>query len=327
MRIATVYHPRLHTGCGKFHFVADAFRALGHDVSHVQTLAELSAADRVCDLVLFEQRNPATICDVDLLEFLPEMQAVRGQWYFDLNAFDDTVPLENQAAIAPYLGLMRQMDVVFVKERDRLHDYQDIGINAAWLDQGCPSTIRQAVLQESPEFDVVLWGSAARPLWKQRWSDVDCLCRMGFKVGWFSDHGEPLPTGCNRRQGCQPLQLPEVIEQGKVSLCVDARQDIDGYWSDRIWLASGAGACVIRRASGGDDDLPAVHYRTESELIETVKTYCGDFWKRSHQGRFARHMTVAGHLYEHGCQRIIEHAENVISKRHEKSDLPALQGV
>ena len=61
MRIACVYHPRLTAGCGKFHFIADAFRALGHSVTHVQTLAELKEADKTCEVVLFEQRCPASL--------------------------------------------------------------------------------------------------------------------------------------------------------------------------------------------------------------------------------------------------------------------------
>lgn len=327
MRIACVYHPRLHAGCGKFHFIADAFRALGHDVIHVQTMAELRAADETCELLLFEQRGPAELCLPDLRDFLSgPRKSFCIQWFFDLNVFDDTLPIKDQAPIAPFLEVMQGMDLVLVKERDRLDEYRLAGINAIWFDQGCPSTMRQAVLRESPEFDVVLWGSASRPLWKQRWNDADLLCRMGFKVGWFTDHGEPLPSGCIRRPGCQPLELPSVIEQGKVVLCVDAAQHIDGYWSDRVWLAAGAGGCIVRRVSDGQYVLPADHYRSDAELIETVKSYCSDFGERVAQGKLARNLAIPYNSYERRCRELLNHAQAIIDQRHEESNVPALQG-
>src|ERR1041385_933647 len=115
-------------------------------------MAELMMADQACDFVLFEQRGPASLCIPDLVEFSKHKQSVWLQWFFDLNLFDDTLPLEKQAPIEPFLGIMRGMDVVFVKEKDRLLDYRDIGVNAVWLDQGCPSGMKQAVLKENTEF-------------------------------------------------------------------------------------------------------------------------------------------------------------------------------
>jgi hypothetical protein len=328
MRIACVYKPRLHTGCGKFHFVSDALGALGHSVFHAQTLDDLRYADSNCDFLLFEQRGPAELCLPDLRDFLtgPRKSACI-QWFFDLNIFDDSLPVKDQAPVAPFLEVMQGMDLVLVKERDRLNDYADAGIVALWFDQGCPSTMRQAVLKQSPEFDVVLWGSASRPLWKQRWNDVDCLCRMGFKVGWFTDHGEPLPNGCIRRPGYQPLELPEVIEQGKVTLCVDAVQHIDGYWSDRIWLAAGAGACIIRRDNRSIELRPGEPYTSEAALVEIAKRYCADFRERRSCGEFARCLTLPANSYESRCEQLVNHAQRLIDQRHAEQNVPALQGV
>lgn len=323
MKIACVYHPRLHTGCGKFHFIADALRAIGQDVTHVQTMDELHNADRVCDLVLHEQRGPASLCLADFRRFLPHREALHFQWYADLNVFDDELALEKQAPIEPFLEIMRGMDMVFVKEKDRLLDYRDIGVNAVWMDQGCPSAMRQAELKENPEFDVILWGSASRPLWKQRWEDVQTLVRAGFKVAWATGDGN-LPPGVHHLSGCQPLELPGLIERAKIALVVDARQDIEGYWSDRIWLAAGAGACCVRRHSIGSGHLPAFQYESDAVLVRIVEELCGDYRKRLANGAMARERTMRVHTYENRCQEIIGHAESLLAKRCRQPHLQAV---
>ena len=320
MKIACAYHPRLHAGCGKFHFIADAMRSLGHDVYHVQTMDDLVRADQVCDVVLFEQRNPATICDVDLRDYSREKRSVWLQWFFDLNIFDDTLPLEKQAPIEPFMGVMRGMDAVFVKERDRLLDYKDIGINAIWLDQGCPSSMRQAKLQKDPQFDVILWGSTSRPMWRHRWEDVETIVRAGFVVAWATNDGN-LPAGVIRLPGCQPLEIPDLVEKAAVTLVVDARNDIQGYWSDRIWLAAGAGACCIRRVGISGGMLPAYGYFTDNSLLSMLEDLCGNYEQRRAMGEKSRNIVMQKHTYENRCLEVVKHAERLINARLEE---PAL---
>lgn len=316
MKIACVYHPRLYVGCGKFHFIADAARALGHDVTHVQTAAELAMADETCDVILFEQRQPASVNAVELVGLAKERKAVWIQWFNDLNVFDESLPMEEQSPVAPFLDIMRSMDLVLVKEKSRLDEYREAGVTPLWFDQACPSNIRHAVLMEDPEFDVMLWGSASRPLWQQRWEDAETLARFGFKVAWATTNGN-LPSGIYRLPGCQPLEIPDLIERAKVVLCVDACQKIDGYWSDRIWLAAGAGACVIRRESVGGHRLPAAHYRSDATLIEYVKHYCKDFTQRKARADFSRQMVRAGHCYEHRVKELLDHhVARIIDERH-----------
>lgn len=324
MRIACVYYPRLHTGCGKFHFVADAFCALGHDVTQVQTMEQLRSVDRFCDLAVFEQRGPGEICLPDLCDWLNSpRRCIASQWYFDLNVFDWLLPIEFQPPFESFVPLARAMDLVFIKERDRLDEYQTAGINAVWLDQGCPSSMKQARFNSDPDFDVILWGSSRREIWRQRYEDVSALVAEGYRVAWATT--EPhLPSGVTRIPGCQPLELPRLIEQAKVTLCVDAVQSIDGYWSDRVWLAAGAGACILRRASKGGEGLPAIHYNSQLTLLNTMRQLCDDPALRERSGQMAREVTMASNLYENRCLEIISHVES--HKRHEESNVPALQG-
>lgn len=324
MRIGLVYHPRLHAGMGKFHFVADAFGALGHDVVHVQALPELKAADESCDLILFEQRN-GPIHTVDGAELGKRRKSIWCEWFFDLNVFDPLLPVDVQPAVEPYLPLLKQMDIVFVKERDRLDEYRNAGIKAIWLDQGCPTNMPEAEFNPNPMFDVMLWGSSRPEIWRQRNEDVSALVDAGYRAAWAAT--DPyLPSGVTRLPGCQPLELPKLIELAKVTLCVDATQSIDGYWSDRIWLAAGAGACVVRRASPGGSHLPAIHYNSRVSLLSIVRQLCDDDALRERSGRMAREVTFGDNLYEHRCQEIINHVVRLSHERHAESSVSNLQG-
>lgn len=285
---------------------------------------DVKRADQACDFILFEQRGPASLCIPDLVEFSQERQSVWLQWYFDLNVFDDT-PLERQPAVEPFLGIMRGMDVVFVKEKDRLPDYRHIGVNAVWLDQGCPSAMRQANLQQNPEFDVILWGSSSRPMWRQRWHDVEQLVSAGFEVAWGTSDGI-VPAGVIRLPGCQPMEIPSLVEKASVTLVVDARSDIKGYWSDRIWLAAGAGACIVRRAGVSGGCLPGIGYFTGNSLLSLVADLCENYAERKRRGEESRKFTMARHTYESRCQEVIRHAQSILDERLEEPSLSEVHG-
>lgn len=313
---------------GKFHFVDDAFRALGHDVIHIQTLPELKAADESCDFILFEQRN-GPIHTIDGAEIGKRRKSIWCEWFFDLNVFDPLLPIDLQPTVEPYLPLLKQMDIVFVKERDRLDEYRKAGIKATWLDQGCPSNMPEAEFNPNPMFDCIIWGSSRPEIWRQRRDDVQTAVDAGYRVAWAATD-QYLPSGVIRLPSCQPLELPGLIELAKVSLCVDATQSIDGYWSDRIWLAAGAGACIVRRASAGGMYLPAVHYNSQHSLRSVLAQLCGNDEQSIEQRRLfgeqARKSVMSRNTYEHRCQEIVNHVVSLTHQGHEESHLPDLSG-
>jgi hypothetical protein len=185
--------------------------------------------------------------------------------------------------------------------------------------------MRQAVLPENPKFDVILWGSTARPLWRQRWQDAELLVREGFEVAWATADGI-IPGGCIRILGCQPLEIPDLVEQAAVTLVVNARDDIPGYWSDRIWLAAGAGACIVRRVGVSGGSLPGFGYFTGNSLISLVSDLCENYKERKASGELSRKMAFTGNLYEHRVAEVIRHAESLILKRSEEQALSEVHG-
>jgi hypothetical protein len=274
--------------------------------------------------VLFEQRSPGEICLPDLVELGHERKAVWAQWYFDLAMLEEGIPLANQAGIEPFLDLMRVMDVCFVKERALVDGYWKLGINADYLDQGCPSNIRQAKLYEDPTYDVILWGSVGR-FWGQRSRDVEALVNAGFRVGWATnDPG--IPNGVRQLQIRQPLDLPDLVEMGKIVLNVDATSTVDGFWSDRTYLSAGAGACTLRRAGGGIRSHLCLEYDSYESLIGLATELCGNYRKRLSLAGLFRSRVLKSHCYEHRCREIVKYAQRIIDERHEDAALSAMQG-
>ena len=93
---------------------------------------------------------------------------------------------------------------------------------------------------------------------RQRRADVRTLVDAGFNVAWASDGDKP--QGVASIPWTHPDYLPALMSRAAVTLCVDLRHDVAGYWSDRLWLALGAGACVVRRFTEGQPGLPYLSY-------------------------------------------------------------------
>ena len=93
---------------------------------------------------------------------------------------------------------------------------------------------------------------------QQRRADVRTLVDAGFNVAWAGDGDKP--QGVASIPWTHPDYLPALMSRAAVTLCVDLRHDVAGYWSDRLWLALGAGACVVRRFTEGQPGLPYLSY-------------------------------------------------------------------
>lgn len=320
MRIALAYDPIRHErGRGKFQYIESAFRRLGHDVRNIQHTDQLKQASMECDLVLFEQRQPALID----MQQLPSIQrrAAWIQWYFDIIYTGDAdgmtieSPLHDQPTWQTCGQMMQTMDLVLVKERGMLKEFRTNDVNAIWFDQGCPAEMEQAELIENPEFDVILWGGY-NSWYRQRREDAETLAATGLKVAWACDIGLGGVAGIIRLPGCQPMGLPGLISRAKICLHVDAfGGTIEGFYSDRIWLAAGAGGCCLRRSTKGQRGIPGVNYGTTNFMIDSALSLCSDWRKRKTIGEQSRAEVMAHHTYDHRCQELLDYAQPIIDAR------------
>jgi hypothetical protein len=302
VKLALVYPER--AKWPKWSWVADAARALGHEVLRVGTAIELREADRWADVVLFEHKN-AGLNIADILAVARLRKSRWTQWWFDLVATDAAKPLGEQKLVKAFLPVMRAMDVVAVKESGLFAEYRALGVNALYLDQACPSNMPTCEQREHPEFDVCLWGCPG--VYRQRVADVRALVKHGYSVAWAGHPCGSFPRRVVPEPFASALELPKLASRAAVVLCVDFRHDLDGYWSDRLWLALGMGACVVRRLTPGlDSTLPCYVYQDAAQLVDIVGQLKGDLDARRAIGEAARAYTMESHLYEHRLTELLQ---------------------
>jgi len=313
MRVALVHARRKNHP--KWDWIRDAMVGLGHEVIVCHDFDAVVKADRLRELLLFEQRSVG-IDENSLIGLSAARRATWAMWCFDLiatmpggllsqpNLFSATAA--NGSVPTPWLKLMRAMDVVFVKERELLSEYALLGVPAWYLDQAFPRHIGCCAHIEHPPWDVLVVGSSGRP-WRQRRHDAEALMAEGLVVAWAGHPGaDGLPPGCLPLPWCHPDFLPGLVSQAAVTLGVDARQDVVGYWSDRLWLLLGVGACHVQRWSPGLPDGPYMVYRDHKELVGHVKRLTANVNKRGELGAAARQWVLGHHTYEDRCRELLK---------------------
>ena len=316
MHVALI-SPKPHaTLVDKFGWVADGFRAAGHEAVRAHDLAGVQAADDACDLLLFDQKAAGlNRAELTALALAPR-RASWVQWWRDLIALDPRAPLAEQPFVRSFGGLMRAMDLVLVKERALADEYASLGIHAAWLDQACPEEMPTCAPAEHPEWDVLVLGSTA---YDQRRQDAAALVAAGFRVAWAGLPGrEPVPPGVEWRPWRHPTrELPQLAGRAAIVLGVDCRSDVAGYTSDRSYLAAGMGACYVARVTdyGADSaptaaspaaELAAWIYNDRESLVRVVRTALADPDERRRRAARSRAHVLSRHTYRCRAEQIVK---------------------
>lgn len=316
MLIALVSPKPYATLVDKLGWVAEGFRAAGHETARVHDLAGVRAADEVCDVLLFDQKAAGlNRAELTSLALAPR-RATWVQWWRDLIALEPRAPLAEQPFVRSFGGAMRAMDLVLVKERSLLGEFASLGIHAAWLDQACPEDMPSCAPAEHPEWDVLVLGSTA---YERRRKDAAALVSAGFRVAWAGLPGrEPVPAGVEWRPWRHPTrELPQLAGRAAIVLGVDCRSDVPGYTSDRSYLVAGMGACYIARVTdyGADSapgaaspaaDVAAWIYDDRESLIRVVRTALADPDERLRRGRRSRELVMSQHTYRRRAEQIVE---------------------
>ena len=312
MKIGCVYSRRPEKW-PKWQWVADALLQLGHETISVHDAAHLMAADQDCDIMLFEHRD----CGVGwryVRDNAPRRTSVWVQWWFDLVAVIPGRALADQPEFRLSGEAMRLFDHVFVKERAMLDEYRSLGVNASYLDQGCPSWWPACEHRQAPRWDVLVFGSATAQ-YAERKEAVRRLVSDGYSVAWATDSGS-VPPVVERLPWQPPRKLPELMSDARCVLCVDVRSDVDGYVSDRNWLVTGAGAIPLMRGCGGYGG-----YRDAAEMICTMQHE-----RRSTIGRSLRARTMGANTYEHRLQKLLSVVCGSGGSADGEAPLPCVQG-
>lgn len=293
----------------KMRWVADAFGRLGHDVRHIHNRDHLIEQDPECDLIVFQHKS--VIRWPNLRDIAVNKKAFWVQWWFDLISTDYVTNsgrsrlLRDQPLFQQFEPIMAAMDIVFIKERDLLGQFSDMGIRAFYLDQGCPSDITPVTYGKPRAWDVLLWGQSGRD-YKRRTNDVCELSQSGLNVSWAIDSGS---VPCRRLPWCHPNELHFLASNAKCVLSVDRRRDLDGYWSDRFWLAAGMGCVVLHRQGVGLPTGPYYRYTNIADAKRYIQNLTPSIMERI--GKEMRKWVMSKHTYKHRIETMLKHIEKV----------------
>lgn len=188
--------------------IETALELLGHTI---QTLDENSPRDLAkasgFDLLLFHHSGQK------LLPFLDGVKAKKALWYFDKTWYGRDQVLD---------AVMEKVDVGFFTDGD----YVLKGPKRVWLRQGVGmENVHLGSHKEHYKTDVAFFGSE----YGERKVFCDKL-RRRFNFKTF--------------QGLHGKELADAIASSKV-VVAPAFPSTDRYWSNRIYLMLGAGACLV----------------------------------------------------------------------------------
>jgi hypothetical protein len=298
-------------GWPKCDWLEQAARNLGHDVCRSTHWSQLPQLLAECDVVVFGQRQLAGRWP-NVSAAMSGRRARVIYWWFDLIATSAGTPIQEQPLFRTYSDLFSAADLVLVKELGLLGEYQAVGVNAEYCDQGCPSWMPSVdPVDSDPKWDLLVWGQSGGA-YRQRVRDAQAALAAGFKVAW-ADRLTP-PPGCERLPFTEPFRLPELAAQARCVLSCGVRNDVDGYWSDSFWLAVGMGACVARRSTPGLPDGPYLKYHTESDLCDVLRWAQQNPEQAIETGRQAREWVMSEHTTERYLERALILAARIVAE-------------
>jgi hypothetical protein len=307
MKIACVYPDT--PDWPKMKWVHEAFTSLGHDVRQVKNATELAKADSQCTLVVMMHKSPG-IRWPNMCSVAKTRTSFWCQWWFDLFELDDC-RLEDQGYLQKFRPMLREMDAVFLKEHRPLDELQAMGINAHYLDQGCPATVTEIDYKAEKKWDLLVWGQSGAH-YLRRTKDAMVAAKAGFKVAWatrspcFHDIVECLPW-------THPDDLPELASHSLAVLSTDRRK-MDGYCSDRFWYACGMGCCVYSRRPYESGEQENYYSFVEADkLVNGLSRLNPEIAEET--GRKARQWVMDRHTIRHECQRLLKKCAVIAKER------------
>lgn len=318
MRIAAFSAPPDRLWVDKFGWICAPFASLGHDVRRFHHFSELRPADAWADLVIFDHyaagMPPSNISDA-----AEDKTAVWVQAWRDLVTTDPSKPVAKQETYFAHGRVMRAMDLVFVKECNRIEEYRAAGVNAAYLDtQACPDQMPSCGYSDQPEFDVLILGNADRA-YADRRADAAALVKAGYRVLWAGRSNYAGPSGVQGHRWVHPLkELSALASRCVCALSVELRHE-PGYVSDRLWLLAGTGISVVARVPDGvyeaheapQGGIASWTYSDETSLQRAVCEAIAEPHERRHRGEAARRRVMERHTYRHRAESIIAQMEAV----------------
>lgn len=293
--------------------VATALERAGANVSRIGA-HDADLEDRLrtsaSDWVLFSKIKSQ---DPDLVTRLRDHQLQTGfaQILFDLMDFKDRivrgVPWIRRSRRSWWLPIARQMDVVFLREKDHLARYGRQGVRGYYLDQACDA-------DESPASDVPPRMSCDVAFFGTYFPDRARMLRrlaQGRTIRIYSDRPRSwVWRGLLAEPAAYGLCLAQAVAGAKIVYGESARSDVYGYWSDRVYRILGHRGFFLTRYAPGLEDFFTNHEhlvwgRDDDEIEALAARYLADEPARRRIAAAGFSHVRAHHTYDHRARELL----------------------
>jgi hypothetical protein len=271
---------------------------------------EVRLRDAATDWVLFSKIRRQ---DPGLVTRLRDRQVQAGfaQILFDLMDFRDRivrgVPWIRRNRLSWWLPVARQMDVVFLREKDHLARYGREGVRGYYLDQACDADESPASeFPPSMSCDVAFFGThfphRARMLRR---------LGQGRTIRIYSDRPRSWRwRGFRAERAAYGVRLAHAVAGAKIVYGESARSDIHGYWSDRVYRILGHRGFFLTRYVPGLEDTFTNHEhlvwgRDDDEIAALADRYLTDEPARRRIAAAGFAHVRAHHTYDHRALELL----------------------
>jgi spore maturation protein CgeB len=240
-----------------------------------------------------------------------EHRAGFAQILFDLMDFKDRifrgVPWIRRNRMSWWLPVARQMDVVFLREKDYLTRYGREGVRGYYLDQACDADESPAsAYPPGMACDVAFFGThfpdrarMLRNLGRERIVRIYSDRPRSWR--WKGFPAEPAAYG---------LRLAQAVAGARIVYGESARSDIHGYWSDRVYRILGHRGFFLTRYAPGLEDFFTNHEhlvwgRDDDEIAALATRYLNDEPARRRIAAAGFSHVRAHHTYDHRAHELL----------------------
>lgn len=271
--------------------IAWALEQLGHFVERVPERVGYQVAKMRTDLVLFHKWVH--------IPTLEKVKALKAFWWFDLVEHPSDPTLFNRSALRRgwMSKVMPLVDVGFCTDGDWVDKYPS---KLVWLPQGYDTRYRYDFVEEK-RFPVLFAGAAGRGSGTVRQSFLEFLQRN------LGDGLLHLPKGFHGEG------LARLVAQSSVVVAPDGPVT-DRYWSNRVYLMLGMGACLLHPYCGYlhehyEPNKEILYYRSRAEMEVVISVLLSQGGERQRLSEAGRERTFRDHSYVERCKKLVSVVE------------------
>jgi hypothetical protein len=208
-------------------------------------------------------------------------------------------------------ALAREASLFFTTARGSVPDFRNEGVkNAEYIRTGCDPT-DHFIDRPDPAFagEVAFVGAANMPNRSELLGAVAAECPLAlYGRGWEKAIGiRPV------REHAYPADLRKICASAKIVLGIDARRDIDLYFSNRTWLTLGCGGFFLTGYVPNLEEYFVNHqhlvwFESVDECLDLIRHYLPKERERRRIARSGCEYVHTYHTFRHATAEMVARA-------------------